>query len=198
MLKKFRMALVFSLAVMMMCFMSVPAFAGSSGKAVKVRVSITSLNRSEQMTVTGLNRSKKAVWKYTTKKYPHAQIDRTLCKVRGNKVYIFDGSKLRIVKKSTGKKIGTIKDITMGGHVVGFDKKGNLYVTGFLNTVLYKISPKGRLLWKTDYYSTGKYWAYKIIASSTSVTVVCDASDSNPGESGNYKVVFSAASGKIR
>lgn len=197
MLKKFKPALVLCLAVMLACVMSTPMIASAAAKAVKVKATRTS-GSTEQMTVKGLTKSNKVVWKYTTKKYSAVELNRTKCKVHGTKVYIFDGSSLRIVKKSTGAKVSVTKDITSAGHVVGFDASGNIYVTGYYDTVLYKIAPKGGMLWKSDYSNTGKEWAKKITATATTVTVTCDSSDSNPGESGNYKVVFSADTGIIQ
>ena len=176
--------------------MLMPVTADAAAKAVKVKVT-TKRVQNEQMTVRGLTKSNKVVWKYTTKKYPAVELSRTKCKVHGSRVYIFEGTSLRVVKKSTGRKISVTEIQVNGGHVVGFDSSKNVYVTGYYATKLYKISPKGDVLWMTDYQSTGKYWAHKITVTDSAVTLLCEASDSNPGTSGNYKAVFSPDTGAV-
>lgn len=195
-MKRIKFVLVLCLAVILATVMSMPMIASASSKATKVKYTRTK-GSTEQMIVKGLTSSNKLVWKYTSKKYSAVELHKTKCVVRGKKVYIFDSTTLKILSKATGKRLHTTKHLTMAGHVVGFDASGNMYVTGYYDTVLYKISPKGKVLWKTDYQSTGKYWAHKIKASSTKATVTCDASDSDPGAQGPFYAVFSASDGKI-
>jgi hypothetical protein len=196
MIRKLRPALIVCLAIMLAMAMSMPLTAAASSKVAKVKFSRTK-GDTEQMVVKGVTKSNRVVWKYTSKKYAATELLRTQCKVRGKKVYIFDGSTLRILSKATGKRLHTVKNLTMAGHAIGFDTRSNIYVTGYYDTVLYKVSPKGKVLWKADYESTGKYWAYKIKATSSRVTVTCDANDSYPGGQGPYYVVFSASNGAI-
>jgi hypothetical protein len=196
MVGKLKPALIVCLAIMLTVVMSMPLTAAASSKVVKVKVTRTK-GSVEQMVVKGLTRSNKVVWKYTSKKYAATELLRTKCIVRGTRVYIFDSTTLRILSKASGKRLYTTKHLTMASHAVGFDKHSNIYVTGYYDTVLYKVSPKGKLLWKTNYDKTGKYWAYKIKATTSRVTVICGANDKYPGESGPYKVVFSASKGAI-
>jgi len=196
MIGKFKPALIVCLAVMLAMVMLMPMTASASAGVTKVKATRTK-GATEQMVVKGLTSSNKVVWKYTSEKYSATELTRTFCKVRGKKVYVFDGTTLRIISKATGKRLHTVKNLTMAGHAVGFDKKGNIYVTGYYDTVLYKVSAKGRLVWKSDYQSTGKYWAYNVKATSSRVTVICDANESHPGEAGPYKVVFSASKGTV-
>lgn len=193
---KYKSVLVVCLAVMLSAVMLMPVTASASSKAKKVKFWKTE-GSSEQLVVKGLNRHNKVVWRYVSDKYPATELAMTKCIVRGKKVYIFDGSALRILSKATGRRMHVVSEITPAGHAAGFDAHGNIYVTGYYDTVLYKISPKGRILWKSDYQSKGKYWAYKIKVIPTRVIVVCDADDSNPGEQGPYYLVFSTENGDI-
>jgi len=195
--RKLKPILLVCLAAMLALVMAIPITAGAAARAVKVSA-VRTTGATEQMVVKGLTKSNKVVWKYTTSKYNATELQFTKCRVNGTRVYIFDGTTMRVVRKSTGAKISVTKNIVKAGHIVGFDGNKNVYVTGYYDTTLYKISPAGKILWQTKYDSTGNYWAKRIVVKSGKVTVICDASDSDPGTSGNFPVVFSADKGVIQ
>ena len=58
------------------------------------------------------------------------------------------------------------------GHIFGFDRYDNLYVTGYYDKYVYKISTKGKIIWKTNTFRTGNYWPYKVTASGTMLLFV--------------------------
>lgn len=60
--------------------------------------------------------------------------------VRKQKVYIFAGSKLTVLRKTDGKKLWTVNNISPAGYVLTFDKSDNLYVTGYYEDIIFKIS----------------------------------------------------------
>lgn len=186
------------LIVMAVTTVPVPAQAAGKQKAVKVIYKREYKNDKEFMTVKGLNSKKKVVWKYTTKKHTATELDQTGCVRRNskNKVYIFDGRKIVLKRKTDGKTLWTAT-ASPAGHIYKFDKKENLYITGFYDTNVYKISAKGKRIWRTNMSKTGNYWPYKIIASDEKVTVLYEKNEKDTGSGKKHNVVFSAKTGKI-
>lgn len=74
-------------------------------KAVKLQSKITRSNGRVSMTVRGLDSKGKQVWRHKTRKYPATELEMVKCVVRKQKVYIFAGSKLTVLRKTDGKKL---------------------------------------------------------------------------------------------
>ena len=62
------------------------------------------------MLVQGLDAQKKVVWTYRTKKYRAAQLTPTKGILRGNKVYVLEGTKIIVLRKKDGKKFGPFQE----------------------------------------------------------------------------------------
>lgn len=166
-------------------------------KAVKV-VYKRYKNDQEYMTVKGLDSERNVVWKYTTDKHPSAELEATGCVRRNNKnkVYIFDSEKIISKRISDGKTLWTAM-ASPAGHVYKFDSKENLYIVGYYDNVLYKISAEGENIWETDLSETGNYWPEEISVSGAEVTVLCDGNDNDVDEGTKHEVVLSAETGEI-
>lgn len=154
-------------------------------------------NNMEFTTVRGLDAKKKTVWKYVTKKHPATELRHTTCIVRKDKVYILENSKIVTLRKKDGKKLWTASKVSPAGHVYGFDKNDNLYVTGYYDNYIYKISARGKILWKANIKSTGNYWPYKITASGNKVTVWYEMNLKDDSFKKKHKVVLNEKNGKV-
>lgn len=175
---------------------SVPAHA-AGGKATKVKATRIHGQSTEYMMIRGINAKKKTVWKYKTKTCPATQLTQTKCVVRKNRVYIFEGSTLRVVKKSNGKKLWIRKNITLAGHMLTFDSKNNLYIIGYYEDTVYKISSKGKILWQTDISETGNIWPYKLKCKNNKLVIYFENNEKNWDSSGNHVVKLSKKTGKL-
>lgn len=186
------------LIVMAATTLTLPTQAAGKRKVVKVVYKREYKNNKEFMTVKGLDSKKKVVWKYTTKKHIATELDSTYCVRRKNKnkVYIFDGRKIILKRKSDGKTLWTAK-ASPAGHVYKFDKKENLYVTGYYDDNIYKISAKGKRVWRSNVSKTKNFWPNKISASEEKVTVLYDRNEKDTDYGKKHKVIFSTKSGKI-
>lgn len=71
---------------------------------------------------------------------PPTELEMVKYVVRKQKVYIFAGSKLTVLRKTDGKKLWTVNNISPAGYVLTFDKSDNLYVTGYYEDIIFKIS----------------------------------------------------------
>lgn len=174
--------------------------AEAAGKAVKVKSSIQYTKNSKvKMTVKGVDKKGKIVWTYKTKSKMATELSPVMCKTKGSRVYIFEGAKVRVVKKSTGKKLWVSKKISPAGHVIAIDSKYNLYVTGYYDTVIYKVSSKGKTVWKSDISKTQNYWPTKIKLTKNKVKITYDANmlDANGPSTSSHFVTLSAKTGKI-
>ena len=187
------MSLLFLFSILII---SVPAqAAGPEATTVKFKTSYT--NSKERMIVRGLDANKQAVWKYVTKKYTATELPKTKYIVRKDKVYIFDNSKIVVLRKKDGKQLWTAKKVSPAGHLCKFDKNGNLYVTGYYDQTVYKVSKKGKILWKTNISKTGNYWPYKITVSRNKITVLYECSPDDYSSDKTHKIVFNSKNGKI-
>lgn len=150
------------------------------------------------MTIKGLDSKKKVVWKYVTNKHAATELDSTYCirRKNKNKVYVFDGRKVVLLRKTDGKKLWTTK-ASPAGHIYKFDSKENLYVTGCYDDNVYKISAKGKRVWKTNVSETKNYWPEKIKKSGNNVTITYKANEKDAEGKNKHKVVFDAKTGKI-
>ena len=187
------MSLLFLFSILII---SVPAqAAGPEATTVKFKTSYT--NSKERMIVRGLDANKQAVWKYVTKKYTATELPKTKCIIRKDKVYIFDNSKIVVLRKKDGKKLWTVKKVSPAGHLCKFDKNDNLYVTGYYDNYVYKISTKGKILWKTNTSKANNYWPYKINISGNQMTILYEMNNNDDSSEKTHKIVFNIKNGKI-
>lgn len=186
--------------VLLCCIMFLPlenaiTVNAATKKVVKVTSSISYDDCKEKMTVRGLDKKGKTVWSYTTKSYEATELRSTLCVSKKSRVYVFESGKIIALKKQNGEKIWTVKDVTSAGFKYCFDNKQNIYVIGFYDKYLYKISSKGEVLWKCDVSKTGNYWPYKISIKKNIVTIRFDGGKDDSLETHYVKV---DKSGKIK
>ena len=168
----------------------------SEATTVKFKTSYT--NSKERMIVRGLDANKQAVWKYVTKKYTATELPKTKCIVRKDKVYIFDNSKIVVLQeKKTAKNYGRQKKSVRQDIFANLTKMANLYVTGYYDQTVYKVSKKGKILWKTNISKTGNYWPYKITVSRNKITVLYECSPDDYSSDKTHKIVFNSKNGKI-
>ena len=187
------MSLLFLFSILII---SVPAqAAGPEATTVKFKTSYT--NSKERMIVRGLDANKQAVWKYVTKKYTATELPKTKCIIRKDTVYIFDNSKIVVLRKKDGKKLWTVKKVSPAGHLCKFDKNDNLYVTGYYDNYVYKISTKGKILWKTNASKANNYWPYKISIYGNQITILYEMNDNDDSSEKTHKIVFNIKNGKI-
>ena len=118
----------------------------------------------------------KKVWSHTATSYTIAQAEAATYKKRKNKVYFFDRKKLKIYRLSNGKKIRQIKIPIGAGHDCAFDSKNNMYLTGYLYDDIYKIDPRGKILWKSSFKELGVGDAYGTSYKKGIVTVYFESS----------------------
>ena len=203
-MKKIKKVFVMMMLIVMAAItLTLPTQAAGKRKAVRVVYKREYKNNKEFMRVKGLDSKKKVVWKYTTKKHTATELDSTYCVRRKNKnkVYIFDSKKIILKRKSDGKTLWTAK-ASPAGHVYKFDKKENLYVTGYYDDNVYKISAKGKRVWKTNVSKTGNYWPYssqkeKIRISGDKLIIPYDRNEKDTDSGKKHKVVFSTKTGEI-
>ncbi|HIQ98061.1 MAG TPA: PQQ-binding-like beta-propeller repeat protein [Candidatus Limivivens merdigallinarum] len=154
-----------------------------SGITVSARAAVTKVtdvnnykNGKQSMVIYGKTRTGKNVWKYKSKSYTATELSAVSYKVWKNRVYIVEGKTLTILNKQTGKALLKRKRVfsqNMGSAVMYIDKGGNLYTTGYYGDVIYKISPKGKVLWKRT-VSSSCYWPTKIRISGNRLVVYYD------------------------
>lgn len=164
-----------------------------TNKVVKVKIEGKYGNYKQWHIISGVDKSGKTIWKYRTKKYVATELDATTCKVYKNSVIIFENGKFRKLDKQTGKVIIKGKKTIIPAYSITFtcDKNGNIYAAGYYDNSVYKISPKGKVLWKTNVQKTEKYWPYKLKFSNGKLKVWYDGSLS-PGY-----IIFKGKNGKI-
>ena len=184
------------LMLLMIIAMAIPAQAAKR-TATTVTSKTSYKNFKEYMTVQGRDSKKKTVWKYVTKKYPATELRYTKCVVRKDMVYIFEKSKVTALRKKDGKRLWSRSKISVAGHILGFDKSNNLYVTGYYDKYIYKVSSKGKILWKADTDKTGNYWPYKVTVSGNNVTVWYEKNSRNVYSKKKHKVILNVKNGRI-
>lgn len=170
----------------------VPAQAAKR-KAVKVQSKITRSNGRVSMTVRGLDSKGKQVWRHKTRKLPATELEMVKCVVRKQKVYIFADSKLTVLRKTDGKKLWILNNISPAGYVLTFDKSDNLYVTGYYEDIIFKISRNGRILWKSRIDSYEYYWPMILKVSGKKLTIRFAF---NEGRN-KHRAVLSTQTGKL-
>ena len=184
------------LMLLLIIAMAIPAQAAKR-TATTVTSKTSYKNFKEYMTVQGRDSKKKTVWRYVTKKYPATELRFTKCVVRKDMVYIFEKSKVTALRKKDGKRLWSRSKISVAGHILGFDKSNNLYVTGYYDKYIYKVSSKGKILWKADTDKTGNYWPYKVTVSGNNVTVWYEKNSRNVYSKKKHKVILNVKNGRI-
>lgn len=185
-----------ALCAMLLSLLLLAMTAQAATKAVKVKT-YRSSGSTERMAVVGYDGSGKAVWKFRTASYPTAQCAYTKCLLRGSRVYVFEKNKVTALAKATGRKLWVCKNITVAGQCAAIDSNQNVYVTGYMEDVVYKINAKGKIVWKKDVSATGNYWPYKVTYKNGKLTVDYDANISDPNCKKSHRVIFKASNGKI-
>ena len=89
------------------------------------------------------------------------------------------------------------KKISPAGHLCKFDKNDNLYVTGYYDNYVYKVSTKGKILWKTNTSKANNYWPYKISISGNQMTILYEMNNNDDSSEKTHKIVFNIKNGKI-
>ena len=169
--------------------------AKSTAKTVTAKIYRSSSK--EYMTVQGLDSKKKVVWKYVTGRYPATELRKTKCVIRKDKVYVFEGSRITVFRKKDGKRVWTVSGTSPAGYVIQFDKSNNLYVTGFYEDIIYKVSGRGKILWKKNIKKTRNYWPYKIVISGSKAEVRYQMNEKDPFNKKKHKVVLNTKNGRL-
>lgn len=165
--------------------------------ACKVTISYKEIGMGKQKaTIYGKNKTGKVIWKYKTTTQILADIDKFEFFVNGKYVYIFDYTTLVKVRKKDGKILWKTKKVLPDGRSVCFDKKGNIYMCEYYGTRMYKVSSKGKILWKINFGKTGLYFPYKMKYNKGTVKVYCDASSED--YSIHHFLYVNAVNGKIK
>ncbi|MDD6644829.1 MAG: hypothetical protein PUE67_02100 [Oscillospiraceae bacterium] len=129
------------------------------------------------MIVKGLSAKKHTVWTFKTKKHFFADTSPLKCVVKNNRVYVFDNTKLYILSKNTGKKMHTVKKVPGHGHMVSITNSYTCYVIGYNGENrdrLYKISSKGKIIWKSKDISDENFgWATNVKIKDKKIIVEC-------------------------
>lgn len=148
----------------------------------------------------GKTKKGKTAWVYKTKRYDAFHLSAVSWKVHKNTVVIFETGKLVKLNKQTGKCTFKAKKpfVEEGyGLVIGFDNKDCMYVHSFFHSEVYKLSPKGKVLWKKDICKNYDYEEVSSIAvKKGKVKVKCSRVVDDALEDGHY-VVLNAKNGKI-
>ena len=100
-------------------------------------------------------------------------------------------------EKKTENSYGLQKKISPAGHLCKFDKNDNLYVTGYYDNYVYKVSTKGKILWKTNTSKANNYWPYKISISGNQMTILYEMNNNDDSSEKTHKIVFNIKNGKI-
>ena len=195
--KKSRKTILTALLFLLLAFSITMPVQAKKRTASTVTSKTSYKNDKEFMTVRGLDKQKKVVWKYVTSKYPATELAQTKCVVRKNRVYVFENSKVMALRKKDGKCLWTSSPISPAGHVIRFDEDNNLYVTGYYDTTIYKVSPKGKILWKKSISRTGNYWPYKITISGNKVTILYEMNSKDSSSQKKHKVILNVKNGKL-
>ena len=191
--KKIQWVLFFVCILVVTVGLTVPTQAAKK-RAVKVKYKAYIENGLyERMLVKGLNSKNEVVWKYRTPKIGATELDATKCvqRKKQNRVYVFEDDRVVVFRLSDGKKLWTA-EVSRKGHFCNFDEQNNLYVTGYYDQAVYKISPNGKRIWKNSLKGTDYYWAYKILIRKKNI-IILYGNDNFDG-----KVFFSRKTGKIQ
>lgn len=143
--------ILFSMIGVLCLLFLCPNTVEAARKVTKVKCTIKNYGEAKEYgIIRGYDKRNKVVWKYKTKAYYHVDGDPIRYSNRSTKVYVFAGNTLTVLKKSNGKKTWSRKTGCYYNHKYAFDSKGNIYLTAYWGDPLVKISPKGKILWKTS------------------------------------------------
>ena len=168
----------------------------ANNNACKVTISRKENKGMERAIIYGKNKAGKVIWKYKTSTQPMGDIDKIEYFVNGKYAYIFDYTTLIKVSIKDGKKIWKVKKVIPDGRKVCFDSKESIYICGYYDTKVYKVSSKGKIVWKTNFKKTSLFWPYKMKYNKGTIKVYCDASLKD--ESIHHFLYINASNGKIK
>ena len=169
-----------------------PVSAQAKAKVTRVVLDKKYSNNYEICTLLGQTGDGKTVWKYKCGKNLATELTSVSFKQYGGYVYVIDGKKFLKLKLQTGKKAVVNKKAFGEGEysaTMYIDGKGNLYASGYYSDTIYKISPKGKCLWKTK-VKDACCWPYKMECSGNRLTVLYEGW-------GSPDVVLKTSNGKI-
>lgn len=170
-----------------------------TAKVTKVSIKNNMSGDKQYSVIIAKNGSGKTVWKYKTKKYDVTELTATTMQTKGNRVYAFENGKMLVFDKQTGKKIVNTKQILEGYQVkFAVDSSGACYAQPYYMDLVYKVSAKGRILWKRDIKKTKLGWPGKIKIKKDAVRFYYDIESPEPYEdiTGKY-IDFDKKTGKM-
>ena len=186
-------------AIILLFLVAIPqkSVQAADNNACRVTISRKELRGIRQKaTICGKNKLGKVIWKYNTSVRMLTELDEFEVFVNGKYAYIFDYTTLIKVRIRDGKKIWKTKKIIPAQRTVCFDSKGNIYMSGFYDNRVYKVSSKGKIVWKTNFKKTSLFWPYKMKYNKGTIKVYCDASLKD--ESIHHFLYINASNGKIK
>lgn len=149
----------------------------------------------KESTVVKGKKNGKTIWTFKTGKYEAAQLDRTYCYVKKNRVYIFEDNKITVLNQKNGKKVFSKKYKGVSGNAVKIDDKGNIYTSLYFEPTVTKISPKGKRVWQKDLSKKGLFWSGPIQIKGGKVIIKYYASDKDLDRGG--VITLRAKDGKV-
>lgn len=141
------------LLTLFMLLMAIGVTAEAKSNVKSVKLLTTYKNNKEYCKVQGLDASGKAVWTYKCSTTEAAQCCHVSCTSNGAYTYVVDGSTWIRVNTQTGKVLKKKKNLfpyQLCSVAQYIDGSGNLYIIGYLDSVLFKVNKNGKILWKTD------------------------------------------------
>lgn len=164
--------------------------------ACKVTISRKENKGMERAIIYGKNKAGKVIWKYRTSTQPIGDLDKIEYFINGKYVYIFDYSTLIKVRKKDGKRMWRVKKVIPDGRTVCFDSKGNIYICGYYDIKIYKVSSKGKIVWKTNFEKTSLFWPHKMKYNKGTIKIYCGGSLKD--YSIHHFLYINASNGKIK
>lgn len=190
------MSKIMPLLILFILCVIIPTKTSSAASVSKVTCQYKYSSYKQYAIISGKTSSGKTVWKYTSAKYPATELDAVTMKTKGNSVYILEGRKYIRLGKNTGRVLAnrTVLPATesWGSPAMAISNSGNLYAIGYYDSVVYRISSSGKVIWKRNINYSDCYWPYKITLSPGKVNVFFD-----PPVNGKRVVVLKASNGKI-
>ena len=171
----------------------------AEAKTVKISIRHSMAGKKQYSVITAKTSSGKVVWKYKTKKYAATELDATTMRVKGNRVYAFENGKMLVFNKKTGKKLVNKKHV-LKGYQVDFivDSSGNCYAQPYYMDLVYKVSAKGKILWKRNMSKTKLSCPGKMKIKKDAVRFYYDSESPEPYEDVIRKYIdFDKKTGKI-
>ena len=149
--KKYRFGIAALTFALFVGGVSLPQNAEAAKKAVKVEAAKKYKKvEKDYMVIKGFDKKHKMVWKYKTKSYWYVSGSQVNSVIHKNRVYVFAGNTLTVLKKTNGKKLWSQKTECRIEQKYAFDKQNNIYITGDWEAPIVKINPKGKVMWSTE------------------------------------------------